>query len=1409
MYPLKVNILSFDKNNSANPLKIKNTYVFVGNVDNTIKKAIESPNTEKSKSILKNKFGAKWKTLLDLDVKGGDEINLDEEISIAEISAITSINSEINTPHKIELQKDETKSKEKYIYNNIYPHDNIMDFKRKLSLALDIPIYKQHIWYEYSGKIFNVNYNIYLQSKIVNISFADAISHSENNRYGLEYIENTPVLVNFYNVKKLLSIKAYDAFSTVDDITSSLGVNEFNLINLDEIFKSIKEDDTAMEMIYYGMIILFWPMFTYEAWINYIKNKSTFEKIYPDIALDSKQLHYIYTKQSNITDAALSLFDKNASANIKKEIKDIEKSVYISITHSIIQVISMYNSSVINLRNLFDNIQLNKVIVSCKCSLIYEGKKLLLLKSFKNEPDIQLSIPLRSILIKIRTQFTDLELYIYTDGNYTVKSKWPEADLLNFGNVLEIVSKEVNQIIDKINNYPEVVNSNANIIKMTVSNAKFTEVYLSLVYRKYVKYGLFKSLEEVLKELEDANIIIFNDENPAENSVSYFFSKGMYKMDISKIEKFFDIINHYSYLTDGAVKAKWKQLYIDIRKTVFQYRSGDVKISIEGIRESEFQIFYTYLIYVLHQMLYVRKETKVTKEPIKKLNIKSLKQQDPALYKKNIPYSKICQKQYQPTIVNNEQYKKMSDSEKKRVVRWHNFTTNSSADYYCPNNKFPFLKFIVGKHPDGACLPCCKKKEIEDSDNKIKREIYQTCLTQHLYKKEKTNFIQDTRYIMNYGKVITPGRLCNLPENSLEPLLYENFSETAMGIESECQDQSRFYIYGVEQNITEDKVNLKFVGYIVALSITLEIPVKKLVDNLIAAIKKDESKFRLLMDGHIIKYFYSAKDLCNELFQAFNQLYDRDIPWNDVFIELAYYYLGIITVIFVDTMNESDNVKILINNHIMEIEQMANSDKKLMIVIKKKQEYHPVYYINHIVYFRTKIIGKKLFVENGDANLQAGDPSNSPVNIISKFIMYTKTNKQTVGADINLSVLLEFIKTIKYKVTTFFINSDNFCYYVEITDGKGNTISFPITQSTYIIHKDIKLSHEPNFKYNTSLKSLNFFIKAFNHWIAVESMNKGFVKDDVKKSAPVEQRVNPIYSYIVVDKWILLKNPFSGKGEKIIGFMHKNINYYHEEISVKEALKLSNSEDNFLQLLYHPKEINKTLSIVQKPVEDHRTKNILISMYNFYIYELLLLEFTEFFNKQRNTSLRQKIKKIIINNIDDSTVDTISKISEAIPSESSAEDSYKTEDIKVITNQINTYVSSHRDKKILFNQIDIYFYNFDKQMLNSLKRLDKEKLINELYNISKKIVQISEKIPKTGVFPNILHSCENEDAQYCFKKKLIMTDKKLLELLDIMASDILNPFKEKWIFSMLYTGNIISYLKFKKFPDETIKVQII
>jgi len=274
------------------------------------------------------------------------------------------------------------------------------------------------------------------------------------------------------------------------------------------------------------------------------------------------------------------------------------------------------------------------------------------------------------------------------------------------------------------------------------------------------------------------------------------------------------------------------------------------------------------------------------------------------------------------------------------------------------------------------------------------------------------------------------------------------------------------------------------------------------------------------------------------------------------------------------------------------------------------------------------------------------------------------------------------------------------------------------------------------------------------------------------------------------------------KKSVVIGFASHNINYYVKDMSLSQALGISDSK--ITPIYYDPDIVNKQIFMKSKPIFDKRCFNVGKSIYNNNLYQLILLEFMTLFNQQRNESTRKQIKKKLLGNLNTDFDNIMEEVSTIVKD---------CDDHNKIKSQINEFINTHNSKNILFDEIDESFYNFDRELFEKIKKLPSEKLYNELLKISRKFIVFGNiSSVKNFDFPNMFVSCQDKKKHkisYCKNNKLIVDPKKLKPILKIITEDILNPAKEKWLFSSVFGSNLISYFKFIRRPDETIFIDVI
>ena len=240
--------------------------------------------------------------------------------------------------------------------------------------------------------------------------------------------------------------------------------------------------------------------------------------------------------------------------------------------------------------------------------------------------------------------------------------------------------------------------------------------------------------------------------------------------------------------------------------------------------------------------------------------------------------------------------------------------------------------------------------------------------------------------------------------------------------------------------------------------------------------------------------------------------------------------------------------------------------------------------------------------------------------------------------------------------------------------------------------------------------------------------------------------------------------------------------------------------------MYHPYKINELIYSIKsglKKIEIDKTINekMQYSMYDYYLYNLVLLHFINVFNAQRNVSMRKNIITLLSNVDFNKNIDEVRDFLKEIKD---IDDNLK------LKNIIGRYITVHHDKKKMFHDIEVAYFNFDKMTLDKLKNMPVNKVNDELHKIAKDFVKIGRISTKNFNFPNILIRCTNKNSQtYCEGDKLIIEKKKLDDILDIISHDIINPSKWKWIFSSVFIDKFVDYFKFIRRKDEYITVDFL
>lgn len=1430
---------------SHNPIKIrlvdiktgewKKSYVFIGLIPDSVEKELLKAqnlyNTKRklyNSSIIKKFYGNNWQYRLGLipQRKGGVYGGVDAEEELPDIDSfgdimgldgipqmditaddLESTSSEIaeedndvvdeansNTNIDVLFQKPaknekiEKKGSIEFIFDqSLYPADNIIDMKYKIYIHNNIPVYRQHIWFKYKGLSYPAQYNISIFKNNINIDIESLISFYKGTRT-MDSIEGIPVDTDMYRNKDFVRVIAQDPFQLLYNNFHKYGVDEYFLVDLNDIFNAshiynkLRKDKYQLEVLYYGFINIYFPMITFSVFTDYIKNESSISDVYPELRPDKGYIRRKYDLAGQITDEAYEA--QNDSSNIQKRL-------FSSVTNTVVSI-KNYSQDIdilLVLRNIFDLLVLTPTITYCKTNLIHDNKNVMLKKSYFNELEPNEVIPINSLLIKIKTNADTnehMKLIIFKNGNYIVRTNWREENHMDFDKITKVISAKVNPIIQMINKMgSRVKHYSIQLEEISSKNIQFKETGFVFYYDDDVTDAKFQIFKKTLSDLQKADIIT------AKENVSmgqeFFFKRGMYKFDPERIEKAITISNYYEYMSNGTVKHKWSTIFEHARLFQVVNVSSKLKISINGIsNNTENYFFYLYLIGMLH--VYERNSHNIksvvgeTVASKGKKTLKNLKIQDPLLYdfkkiyKSDVIYSKICQKPYQPLILNEKEYKHLPSEKKARAVKYWNFTKEKSAWYSCPNPKFPFIKFIVKQHPKDYCIPCCKKIAMNENVNQKKQEIHNLCMKDYAYTGKKVLLTKGSHYIATYGKDIEVGRISRLPEHTLEPLFFDTYSPG--GIDPECITADGYYLFGVDQN-TESVQN---VGFLYCLIHALKMSLDDFLVDCAKRIKKDSSKFRTLMEGNANIYFRDSNDLSESLYMVgentlIESPYDA-VPWNNLFMSIGYYYYGVNTILFVDQQKE--RIDMQLPRGLKTSDEMFPPTHQNLVVLQRKHNYYPVYLLNTEVFKRTGIIESRLFL--GESGLMT--------TIHAVVRRHFESNEyDRIKSNITLAVIKEFVKsTMNATIINYYINYNNMCYAVGVEFQK-KLCYVPIYPSHYSLGAGIKLVFNPyNDKDAVGVDVLLSLFGVYNKWVSHESKREKL------------ENIN-IYPLVKVERWITLKT-----SEQVIGFVCNNINYYCKPMSVSSALHYAKAQKQYM--LYEPYKINQIIYNIKNGsgrtgVDKTLYHDIQYNSYKYHMYEIMTLQFINIFNRQRNTTLRRKLIKIVAKTNFDKNMDELRAFIES--------DIEDIEDISRIKNAVGRFLLKHHSKKQLVSDISSTYYNFDKVALDKMKRQPYNKVVDELHKLSKQFVTIGTVNKSTFEFPNIIMPCGSgkNDPDYCKNNRFVISKKELDDLLNVIAHDITNPTKWKWLFHSAFVNRTVNFYTFQRRPNETIVVEFI
>jgi hypothetical protein len=1316
-----------------------------------------------------------------------DGIDLDGiDLEPTEITTVVEPESPTHTDstHKLE-----------FVYTfPVFPDDKVIDFRYKISYHLRIPIFRQHIWYRVGVMSHPLRYRFSYSGASKPVDMATSLrppTHYQN-------VAGIPIDEQLYNDRDLLKVEAFDDFTIIGDLYETQGVDTFHMVDLESFvgprrteLLGMCNDNQYSDLVYYSFILRYYPMLNQAAFIEYLGDKdigSSYEPLDPGV----DKLRYV-PKQDALVGSLYELLDN------KTESKAIDGAVKSSLTETTLKVNSSYQGKILNFRLLFDLLEATPVIDSIRLYDVWKGSHIIFDKSYYKSKPVTERIQPNTMVFRIHISKNPVQgfyVHLFHNGTYHIDGTWGKDMMYTFYDINHLADVHVTPLINKINSLADRVmyHSSHRLPKLNKSTVKFVDISLSVFWKRAMLSQEFRHLENILNRFVEARII--EDKDTKQKVIKqYYFRRGMYDFDPHRIEKNSPLDNYYAYLFNSDIRKRWVKLFRDIRVFTVVHRSSDIEFSITGIKESEYGIYINCIRLLIHIYMKESKSIKYSTEIDKRETklLSNLKEQDPQLfdyhkiYNTDRAYSVVCQQPSQPLLLNDAQYRTLDKKGREDIVEYWNFTSSSPAYYRCPNPKYPYLKFIIDKHPLGYCLPCCKKTAPPKSPLDKQRIIYDTCLQDHKYEKKK-DVASSSRYIMTYGKPIDPGRISQLPDGSLEPLL----SNTRADVDTENTErvfEARYYLYGVRQQ----HLPLQRIGYLHSVSNALNMQLVDFISKTIEHIHKRPHLFPLLLNGKIMKYFPKQSALSDTLTQLFlnskKKLVAHEIEdftmWNELFIDISFYYFKIHSVVFED---RNTVIQLHLPEYLANAEDYMHPEHEHILLLHNRDNdtWYPIYVINKIAFNKNGQIERKLYKYQSETIKQ----------IIDMVEYNFKTLNSPIRDKYTFDILRKYIgekRTVQ--IQKILVTRDNLCYGVVIE----NVGYVPLHMSTfkYSENVDISLSSLDMERNIPQIDKLQRYMHLWNKWVIDESKARGHIKDVAPGTSDMDKIV-PMYPLLNVEQWLMLSN-------RIIGFMCNGMNWYVVPLAEAAALRIARVP--IVKLYYNPMDVNRALNS-NTHVEDHRTKNITRCLYKGYSYQLLILELTHYFSTQTNNEVRLSLKKEVTkySHGQESLEIFFESIDKVLHDRYDTHNELINDDSVRLKSLISDILNVGGEKIAILEMIDNEMFNFDKILLESIKRLPLDKLKVKLRSIINNVVHVSS-VPKISDFPNILQTCQTDNLSYCRGKRIIVPASQVSQYVDIIAAQIKNPFVQKYIFSPLFIDTIIDYFKFIKRPYEIIRVE--
>lgn len=1444
--PVRVQLMTYKGRKAV----VESVYVFVGiKISNGARKALVSVAQGKKlssdqKKILSREYGKDWMKVLGISSiqTGGDktlsatvaeslEDEFDKTSSIPDLIPEERITTEDDLDIDALIKElDEPVVEEKkiaksavvnvkltgvgnvnYIFDTISRDDNITLINKKLYAYTGIPMIAQNLSYiDRSNKEnINLNYSI-IQLHKVN---QEPMRESLFNLVGTEEL-GIPIdysFINEYDNKNLyiqnLSNRQLSWFWGMEDEPNDLILFNLtdivnSLTNPSEFIGELSGNTSVMDDFYQGFITKYFPEIQKgPELISILKGIYKPDRINPGTI---------------IADSEKANEQRNIIHSINKQ--DLVKFYSKSQGTKILQV-SMKNNNPfefsgakINLRNIFDLLELNDVIPFVKFrtsdgKIIYK-----VYDPFYIQNSVQINkswaiSDIKGISFKIRISpdinnknyVRFMTVNMLNTGRMEIRASWSEVNNANMS-FLDLIIKTLDKVLlEKINSLGELVFEKTRTRFIIGNRKEYRITFLNLV-----------------KELTG---FTFNEETYRELKAFTTLFTQFLKFDPELRSKGYQL--YWRYIRSGNTTRRGFTMSSYGRNELLIQRSKEVaeniiigkaielsgingpKIFISGARDvneaNEIINMFLRFIYIYRTRkgldAELRKEVDrifktvnqtnkgivgVAKLSTKSKKIRKLQGIDPNLFdytptNTNIQfYSRLCQGKQQPIILSDDEIKDMSKDDYIRIT--NKTRKDSMINYGCEDSVYRFPGFIPkDKHPYGFCLPCCFKKNSRINPKSSNYKTFNKCMraekgeslsAEDNPEKDSSN----RRYLLNWKRdEVEEGRFSKLPI-LLNRLLNNNNiipgMKCVLKLNMLQQGSKCFIISGISQEYdTFPRIvasNLLSTNRIIQ-TYKIRDQIINFWRNTIDSLKKHPHVFHSLEQGAVKKQFGTLSKYIAYLEGENNETIDP--VWTTDLLS-NHNSLGIpVNIIILQDLD--DDITFICNNSTPQfIKLLDDPDRKTIIVLKSRKQrtlqqtgttfYHPI--------IKLDIPSKMFFKISVKRNFDSND------RIVKVFI--------------------DMITSICGITLTDTLEDKMFLYEEQYGIGYMPTAS----ELKKVLPKDYKITGQILDKTNNTIKfvvingKIMFPVNMISNNIKGVSISRGVLGSIVE----FKKFLDVLNLNISIKMQVITKR----QGVGVI----LNTNYF---VPLKKFAPLKGVEE--FEVKENIFDINKKLHKGEQ-IPDSRTRNAKIYEYDRIVRGVMRIELSRLVYFEKNNKIRSQIKN----------------------------------KSKSGTKQFRDWLFNNKEisakdfDKIQFNNFKFNadeFYDFDKLTQEKINKIISEDikpelaikkvreiiatLLNEIIHIGSD-KQINEHASKIKFNNNIIQTCSGKAKSDCVipqclwykgSCRVLITRQLYNNILDQFSNElVLNNIKRTEIFE----GNVDRIINKEKYinrPNESIFIR--